>query len=308
MNKIKIASITIIASVLLSLFVWFCGATNFETPAGYVGYIRQGSIFGKSKFIGTQSGPTSSGLMWLVKGQNVSVTPYTENEIWTSKDSVLAQDKLPMQLSAHLTWKIKEDRVADFMENYGGWEDVAKVDEVESSAYEHFIRQPFRNLVRDEISKYPGLNISENLGKIASDIHKALVEQFKDTPFIVVNSVIGTCIPPENVTEQIAKKVAVQQELERKQTELQIAEKQEAIQTATGKAAAALELETARGRAASMAAIKKELTPEYLTYEAIKGFNGANRVYIPLGGNGLPIVGNLGIDETTPLVAPLPQE
>lgn len=60
--------------------------------------------------------------------------------------------------------------------------------------------------------------------------------------------------------------------------------------------------------AAAMAQIKKELTTEFLTYEAIKGFNGANRVYVPLGGNGLPIVGNLDIsDSPNGVLPPLPK-
>ena len=68
---------------------------------------------------------------------------------------------------------------------------------------------------------------------------------------------------------EISRKVAATQELQRKQTELEIAQKQEAIKTAEGKAAAALETETAKGKAQAMAEIKKQLTPEFLTYQAI---------------------------------------
>ncbi len=57
-----------------------------------------------------------------------------------------------------------------------------------------------------------------------------------------------------------------------------------------------------------MAYIKQELTPEYLTYKAIEGFNGANRVYIPLGGNGLPLVGTLDLNTGAGVLPELPKE
>jgi regulator of protease activity HflC (stomatin/prohibitin superfamily) len=146
------------------------------------------------------------------------------------------------------------------------------------------------------------------LTDISKDIEVQCKQKFSDTPFEVISAFIGNCAPPAVVTEEIARKVAATQELQRKQTELEIAQKQEAIKTAEGKAAAALETETAKGKAAAMAQIKKELTTEFLTYEAIKGFNGANRVYVPLGGNGLPIVGNLDIsDSPNGVLPPLPK-
>ncbi len=284
-------------ALIVGSIIWACGSTNFETPAGYVGYIREGSIFGKTKFVGTQTGPTSSGKHWLYTGNNVCVTPYTENEQWSQADGVLAKDKLSIILSAHLTWRLKPDKIQDFMEHYGGWDEHAPADQLEQSAYNHFIKQPFRNLVRDEISKYEGLEINEHLPQIAGEIQDQLARRFKDTPFEIISAVIGTCVPPVNVTEQIAKKVASKQELERKTTELEIALKQEAIKAAEGKAMAAQDVEEAKGRALAMKAIKEQLTPEYLSYEAIRGFAGANRIYIPLGANGLPIVGNLNIEK-----------
>ena len=45
----------------ISGLVWFIGANNPETPAGYVGYLTQGVFFGQAKFYGLQTGPTSPG-------------------------------------------------------------------------------------------------------------------------------------------------------------------------------------------------------------------------------------------------------
>lgn len=284
------------AVFLIGLLVWVFGASNVETPAGYVGYVRQGAVLGKTKFIGLQTGPTSSGKCWMYNVQNVCITPYTENEVWNHPDTVLAKDKLPIALSAHLVWKLKAAKVKEFMEQYGGLDEDAKPDAVAEEAYKHFIRQPFRNIVRDEISKFNGLEINEHLPEISKQIFESLAAQLNGSPFELINAFIGSCIPPTNVTEQIALKVAAKQELERKATELEIAQKKEAIQTAEGKAAAAKEYEESKGKAQAIAELKKQLTPEYLTYEAIKGMSGAERVYIPTGASGLPIIGSLPVN------------
>jgi hypothetical protein len=65
------------SSVVLTAFAWWIGSRNPFTPAGYVGYLTKGAIFGQSRFYGTQRGPTSPGRTWLLDVTNVSVTPYT---------------------------------------------------------------------------------------------------------------------------------------------------------------------------------------------------------------------------------------
>lgn len=296
MNKTVVSAAAALVVILLG-FIWLSGSSNVQTQAGYIGYIRQGSFLGKIEYIGLQTGPTSSGRHWLYRGQNVCITPYTENEIWHEKDVVLAQDKLPMQLSAHLVWRLKAEKVKDFLEKYGGLDEDSDPDAVAAEAYKHFLKQPFRNAVRDEISKYAGLEINNNLDKISRDIEEIFSEKIKDSPFEVMSAVIGTCVAPHQVTEQIAMKVAAKQELERKETELEIAKRQQAIKEAEGKAAAAMEIEQAKGKAQAIEEIKKVLSPEYLSYEAIKGISGSQRVYVPTGPGGLPIIGSVDMDK-----------
>ena len=43
------------------LLIWLVGSRNPFTPAGYVGYLTKGAVFGKSTFYGVQRGPTSTG-------------------------------------------------------------------------------------------------------------------------------------------------------------------------------------------------------------------------------------------------------
>ena len=55
------------------LAVWMIGSSNPFTPAGYVGYLTKGAVFGKSRFYGIQRGPTSAGRTWLLDVTNVLI-------------------------------------------------------------------------------------------------------------------------------------------------------------------------------------------------------------------------------------------
>ena len=68
----------------------------------YVGYVTQGSVFGKRAFIGTQTGPTSTGRLWLGDCTNISVTPYTFDEEFTGDTAVQSKDNLKVTFSVHL--------------------------------------------------------------------------------------------------------------------------------------------------------------------------------------------------------------
>src|SRR5262245_33026249 len=88
------AFVGVLFAVLLVGFIWMLGSRNPYTPAGYVGYLTRGAVFGKSTFYGIQRGPTSAGRSWLLDVTNVSITPYTYTEGFTGDETVLSKDNL----------------------------------------------------------------------------------------------------------------------------------------------------------------------------------------------------------------------
>ena len=138
------------AVVVLSLVVlfpgavWLLGARNPFTPAGYVGYLTRGAVFGKSTFYGVQRGPTSAGRSWLLDVTNVSVTPYTYTEDFTGEDAVLSKDNLKIAFQVHTVWRIDDSRVPLFMDRFsttvvdGGTEKAP--DSIVKFAYKNFVR------------------------------------------------------------------------------------------------------------------------------------------------------------------------
>src|SRR4051794_39719113 len=120
--------------------VWFVGSRNPYTPAGYVGYLTQGAVLGKARFHGFQKGPTSSGRTWLVEAVNVSITPYTYNEQFTGNDSVLSRDNLKISFRVHVVWRVREDKIKDFVEHYCTLYSNEKSDKIVETAYANYLR------------------------------------------------------------------------------------------------------------------------------------------------------------------------
>lgn len=286
-GKVWLAALAAAASVLVS----GCGYRNVETPAGYVGYLTQGSIAGNAKFVGTQLGPTSSGLGFLYSVVNISVTPYTFDETFSVRDQtgVLAKDQLPMSFDLHVTFRINPERVKDFVERYTTLQEGDSPDQIVRTAYNNYIKQPARMLARKEVEKFPGVEVQNNISAITGAVTEELRRLAEPTPFEILNVVVGNIQYPPEVTAAIAAKIAAAQTLQTMSTQVEITKKEAEKREAE-----------AEGIARAMETIKKQLTPEYIQYEAIKAqqamVNSPNHttIYIPVGPLGVPIVNTLG--------------
>ncbi len=285
MNLSKIIAPLIIAAVALMFVAPNMG--NFRVPAGYAGYIYSVPIFGKSSFKEVLIGPASTGWRWRLAGQLVSVTPYTYPETFSDQAAALARDKLPLDANSHIVWRLKTDpqEIRRFLESFGGLDTHSDPDEVAQEAYNQYIKEPFRTETRTIIAAYDGLDVNAELTKISQSIKEQVVRRLANTPFEVLDVVMGNAQPPASVIEAISKKVASQQELEQRAIQLQIAEKNIAIDQAMGKAAGAKIAAQAEEEAKAITSIKAVLSPEYIQYLGMQNIKGADRVIVPAGSN-----------------------
>jgi regulator of protease activity HflC (stomatin/prohibitin superfamily) len=266
--------------------VWLMGSANPVTPAGYVGYLTQGAVFGRTKFYGLQTGPTSPGRTWLLSVTNVSVTPYTYHEDFSGNTSVLSRDNLRISFSVHLVWKVRPDRVRAFVERFSTLYDDRNPDRIVRTAYANFLQEPLRTYARDEIQRLNGLEIKDRITPVGEAISRRILELTRDTPFDVTSVVVGNIQYPEEVANAVAAKMAATQVLERKQTEIAIEEREKQKR-----------IVQAEGIARSMEIINTRLTSQYLQHESIEaqkamvGSPNHTTIYIPVGPMGVPIVG-----------------
>ena len=212
------------------VFVWLVGFRNPFTPAGYVGYLTKGAVFGKSHFYGVQRGPVSPGRTWLLDVTNVSVTPYTYTEDFIGDDAVLSRDNLKIAFRVHTVWRIDETRVPMFMERFSTT--VARrhfekdPDAIVKVAYAHFVREPLRTFARDEVQRRNGLDVKEALIPIGDAVLARIRQYAAESPFLISSVVVGNVQYPAEVADAVSRKLAATQELQRKDTEIEIERKE----------------------------------------------------------------------------------
>ena len=265
------APLPVVGIAALAAFILFFAApnvSNVRVTAGYASYIFSKPILGKGQYKEVIFGPASTGLRWRLWGQSVSITPYTYTEAFDEGSAILAKDKLPLSSQAHIVWRLKPDEksVRRFMEEFGGWESTGEPDKIAKAAYDQFIREPFRTITRSVVAKYDGLSVNESLPSISKDIG----DQVKDSP-------------PQQVIVAIATKVALNQTLEQKAIEEQIAQKNVDIERKNGEAAGARSAAQAIEQAKAITSISAVLSPSYIQYLQAENIKGSERVYVPFG-------------------------
>lgn len=274
----------------VATLTWFLGSTNPFTPAGYVGYLTKGAVLGHSRFYGVQRGPTSPGRSWLLDVTNVSITPYTYSEDFTGNDAVLSRDNLKIAFRVHTVWRVDESKVPLFLERYSttaNRRDVEKdPDTIVKVAYGNFVREPLKTFARDEVQRRNGLEVKDALIPIGDAVLARIRGYADGSPFIISSVVVGNVQYPAEVADAVSRKLAATQELQRKDTEIEIERKERTKREVQ-----------AQGIANAMEIIRGQLNPLYVQHEAIEAqkamVNSENHtvVYIPVGPMGVPITG-----------------
>jgi regulator of protease activity HflC (stomatin/prohibitin superfamily) len=259
--------------------------SNVRVTAGYASYVYSRPIAGRSEFKQVLFGPASTGLSWRLDAQRVSITPFTYSEKFESENAIIGKDKLPLSSQAHIVWRLRPDAqsVQRFMEEFGGWESSADPDKIAKESYDQFIREPFRTITRSVVAQYNGLDVNESLPGISQEIELQVKALLDKTPFEVMSVVMGNSSPPQAVIVAISAKVALNQTLEMKAVEEQIAEKSVAIERKNGEAAGARFAAQAKEQAKAIEEIRAVLDPLYIEFLKAENIKGAERVYVPLG-------------------------
>ena len=123
------------------------------------------------------------------------------------------------------------------------------------------------------------------------------IRQYADgSPFVISSVVVGNVQYPEEVANAVSRKLAATQELQRKDTEIEIERKERTKREVQ-----------AQGIANAMEIIRGQLSPMYIQHEAIEAqkqmVNSPNHtvVYIPVGPMGVPLTGTFNAAATPPV-------
>ena len=291
-----IAAAALVVALGFVVVVWSFGSSNPFTPAGYVGYLTKGAVLGQSRFYGIQRGPTSPGRTWLLDVTNVSITPYTYTEDFSHDDAVLSRDNLKIAFQVHTVWHVDDAKVPLFMDRFSttvGRSALEKdPDAIVKVAYGNFVREPLRTFARDEVQRRNGLEVKDALIPIGDAVLARIQRYAAGSPFVVSSVVVGNVQYPEEVAMAVSRKLAATQELQRKDTEIEIERKERTKREVQ-----------AQGIANAMQIIRGQLSGLYIQHEAIEAqklmVNSPNHtvVYIPVGPMGVPLTGTFTATE-----------
>ena len=90
----------------------------------------------------------------------------------------------------------------------------------------NFMREPLRTFARDEVQRRNGLEVKDDLVAIGDAVHARIQQYATGTPFVVSSVVVGNVQYPEEVANAVSRKLAATQELQRKDTEIEIERKE----------------------------------------------------------------------------------
>ncbi len=261
------------------------GCTNETTPEGFEGYILHRPLwFGQSHYVGSQTGPTSTGVVWRQFVINVDVRPKN----YTEEFHILSRDNLNVGFAAHSRISIRPGMVKQLVEEFG----IGATSGEEGAFPEWYLRtvqQPYRTAVRDTVHEFDAYDIQSQTQEIAARILSRLQEEYADTPLSFETVSIGNLTYPADINTEIQRKLAAEQDLERMDRERQIAEQEAEIM-----------ITNARGRAAAQRIVNETLTPLYVQHEMLEGMKALSRsgrvtiVSSPTGNESSPVILGLG--------------
>ncbi len=208
----------------------------------------------------------------------VGVVNYnTQWQTFTEEISVLTKDELHIDITVSITLRpiLAELPQLEL--------------EVGRNYYKSIVKPEFASITRNVFSQYPYGEVSPQSPEIEAKIYELLREKTQGKHLEFDNLTIDHIIYPEVVSAAVNNKLAVEQDIEQKDYEIEIAKKEAEIQRIL-----------AEGQRDAQEIIDASLSREYLQYKALEVQGklttspNAKFYFVPIGNDGLPIIVDSG--------------
>jgi regulator of protease activity HflC (stomatin/prohibitin superfamily) len=161
--------------------------------------------------------------------------------------------------------------------------------EVGRDFYQSVVKPEFVSIARSVFSGYPYSDVSPKSPEIEAKVYQLLIEKTQGKHLEFDNVTLDHIVYPQVVSSAVNRKLAVEQDIEQKDYEIEIATKEAEIQRIL-----------ARGQRDAQAIIDSSLTNKYLQYRALEVQDklstspNAKFYFVPIGKDGLPIIVDSG--------------
>jgi hypothetical protein len=252
------------------------GCGRVSGKPGHETVIVKRPFGGKTSYETTLQNVESTGLYWAHAPYEAAGTIDPKPKIWKEQFSVTLQDDENIRFNGYLLVAIRPGKAKEIRDKYGdNW-------------YESGLKRAFTERMRASTSTYTVFKVKANKQNIAEDVRQHLVEKYKESPFAILDVMIGTLeFKSENV-----RMAAVLAE-EAKESKLQ-----EDIRLDIQKADNEIAETKASGQAKVRDILQGTLTDEYNVYEGLMTLqelaNSPNTrfYFVPFGQDGVSIIMN----------------
>jgi len=194
-------------------------------------------------------------------------------QTYSERVAILTEDELHINLIVSVTLRPNQAELPELELEVG------------RDYYNRVVRPEFVSITRNVFASYKYSVVSPESPRIENDIFNRLVERTKGKHLQIDDITVDHIEYPPIVTTAVNTKLAIEQEIEQKDYEQKIAEKDAEIQRIL-----------ARGQRDAQVIIETGLTKLYLQYKALEVQDrlavspNAKFYFIPTGKDGLPII------------------
>jgi hypothetical protein len=157
--------------------------------------------------------------------------------------------------------------------------------------YTNVVSQDFRGAIKNVFKDYPMRQISKNFENIENEIRTILARKTTAKYFEIESINIETISYDNIITEAIQKKLVKEQEADSMKHEMISAKKRNEIDKMNALQDAELKIIKAKAEAESLRIVNAQITTKYIQLKAMENPN-LRVIYLPLGKDGLPILGD----------------
>lgn len=269
LNKFKIGGIFVGVLIILGLII-----TPFfieRIPNGHVGVVYSPSG-------GVQDETLGQGWHVVKFFDKVNKYPVRMQTVNYKDMQVATSDGKNVTIDFAYNYQIEPDMVVPIFKKFGSID----VEEIEKS----YLRTRFWDAARQGISKF---TVIDTYGEKSSDAKNKVQDNFatdvEDLGFVVQDVTVGVPKPDEKTQEAIDLRVEASQELERKETEVKIANKEAERKEAEAEGTSKAKVVEAEGVAESNRLIKESLSEDVLQHQYIEQLPNVKLPKV-LGGDG----------------------
>ncbi|MBN72896.1 MAG: peptidase [Gimesia sp.] len=220
----------------------------------------------------------NDGVVWHMPWNGV-VRYSVQWQTYTEDVSILTKDELHIPITVSVTLRPIQAELAQLELEVG------------QDYYRNVVKPEFVSLTRNIFANYEYKVVSPKSPEIEAAIYKQLVTNIEGKHLEIDNITIDHIKYPQVVTSAVDRKLAVEQDIQQKDYEMQIAEKQAEIQRIL-----------AAGQRDAQQIIDAGLTQKYLQYKALEVQDklttspNTKFYFVPMGKDGLPIIVDTGGD------------